>query len=181
VLNRATPRKRRGAILLREGEIMRVRHAAAVLASVLVMAAAGASQQALSQKPSGAGQGTAQPGGKSVSTPLYTVKDGDKVDPKTLMGWQTWRAMACERCHGAEQEGLVGPALVNSLKVLTKEQFHTTIMDGRLEKGMPPFSASKMVQENWENLYAYLKGRSDGNIKPGHLYPIDADQKAAQQ
>ena len=160
---------------------MRARHAATVLLSALVMAAAGASHDALRQQPSGAGQGSAPPRGKTVSTPLYTVKDGNKVDPKTLLGWKTWRAMACERCHGAEQEGLVGPALVNSLKVLTKEQFHTTIINGRLEKGMPPFSASQMVQDNWENLYAYLKGRSDGNIKPGHLYPIDGDQRAAQQ
>jgi mono/diheme cytochrome c family protein len=121
------------------------------------------------------------PGGKSVTTPLYTVKDGNQVDPKTLAGWKTWRAMACERCHGASQEGLVGPALVNSLKVLTKDQFHTTITQGRVEKGMPNFGGVKLVQDNWENLYAYLKGRSDGNIAAGHLYPIQADQKAAKQ
>ena len=102
----------------------------------------------------------------------YTVQDGTKVDPKTLDGWKTWRALACERCHGAEQEGLVGPALVDSLKKLTKEEFHTTIMNGRLDKGMPNFSGSTMVTQNWEGLYAYLKGRSDGKIKPGHLYPI---------
>jgi hypothetical protein len=29
------------------------------------------------------------------------------------------------------------------------------------------------VQKNWEGLYAYLKGRSDGKIRPGHLYPLD--------
>ena len=104
---------------------------------------------------------------------LYQVKDGNKVDAKTLMGWKTWRALACERCHGAAQEGLVGPPLVESLKRLTKEEFHTTIMKGRLDKGMPPFNASKMVNDNWEGLYAYLKGRSDGQIQPGHLYPID--------
>lgn len=121
------------------------------------------------------------PDGKSVTTPLYTVKDGNQVDPKTLAGWKTWRAMACERCHGASQEGLVGPALVNSLKVLTKDQFHTTITQGRVEKGMPNFGGVQLVQDNWENLYAYLKGRSDGNIAPGHLYPIQADQKAAKQ
>jgi mono/diheme cytochrome c family protein len=121
------------------------------------------------------------PGGKSVTTPLYTVKDGNQVDPKTLAGWKTWRAMACERCHGASQEGLVGPALVNSLKVLTKDQFHTTITQGRVDKGMPNFGGVKLVQDNWENLYAYLKGRSDDNIAPGHLYPIQADQKAAKQ
>lgn len=118
---------------------------------------------------------------KSASTPLYTVKNGNQVDSKTLMGWKTWRAMACERCHGASQEGLVGPALVNSLKVLTKEQFHTTITNGRVEKGMPNFGGVQMVTDNWENLYAYLKGRSDGNIAPGHLYPIEADQKSAKK
>jgi hypothetical protein len=115
--------------------------------------------------------------GKTVTTPLYTVKDGNKVDPKTLAGWRTWRALACERCHGASQEGLVGPSLVNSLKVLTKEQFHTTVMQGRLPKGMPNFENSQMVRDNWEGLYAYLKGRSDGNIEPGHLYGLEPDTK----
>ena len=38
---------------------------------------------------------------------------------------------------------------------------------------MPPFASSDMVNKNWEDLYAYLKGRSDGEIKPGHLYPIE--------
>ena len=112
----------------------------------------------------------------STSTPPYTVKAGNKVDAKTLAGWRTWRALACERCHGAQQEGLVGPALVESLKKLSKEEFHKTIMDGRPLKGMPPFSGSKMVTDNWEGLYAYLKGRSDGKIKPGHVYPIDSNK-----
>src|SRR5262245_8807548 len=107
---------------------------------------------------------------------LYTVKDGNKVDPKTLAGWKTWRALACERCHGAEQEGLVGPPLVVSLHRLTKDEFKKTITDGRPEKGMPPFSASKMVMDNWEGLYAYLKGRADGQIKPGHLYAMDGSK-----
>src|SRR3984893_2425518 len=102
----------------------------------------------------------------------YTVQDGDKVDPKTLDGWKTWRALACERGLGAEQEGLVGPSLVDSLKTLSKEDFHTTVINGRPEKGMPPWGASDMVQKNWEGLYAYLKGRSDGKIKPGHLHPL---------
>lgn len=108
----------------------------------------------------------------AASGPLYTVKEGNKVDPKTLQGWKTWRALACERCHGAQQEGLVGPPLVESMKKLSKEEFHKTLMEGRIEKGMPPFNASKMVMDNWEGLYAYLKGRSDGQIQPGRLTPI---------
>jgi hypothetical protein len=105
---------------------------------------------------------------------VYTVKNGNRVDDKTLQGWKTWRAMACERCHGPAQEGLVGPALVKSLNVLTKDQFHTTITQGRAEKGMPPFGGVKTVTDNWENLYAYLKGRANGDIMAGHLYPIPA-------
>jgi len=103
---------------------------------------------------------------------VYTVKDGNKVDDKTLQGWKTWRAMACERCHGAAQEGLVGPSLVTSLKTLSKGDFHTTITNGRPEKGMPNFGGVPLVQKNWENLYNYLKGRSEGKIAPGHLYPL---------
>jgi hypothetical protein len=108
---------------------------------------------------------------------LYTVKEGTKVDPKTLAGWKTWRALACERCHGAEQEGLVGPPLLVSLHRLNKDEFKKTVTDGRPEKGMPPFSASKMVMDNMDGLYAYLKGRADGQIKPGHLYAIDGAKK----
>ena len=149
-----------------------------VLVSVVTMLAAGAlvsAARAQGDPP------PAVPGGKSVTTALYTVKDGNQVDPKTLTGWKTWRAMACERCHGASQEGLVGPALVVSLKTLTKDQFHTTITQGRLEKGMPNFGGVKLVNDTWEDLYAYLKGRSDGNIAAGHLYPIQADQKSAKK
>jgi mono/diheme cytochrome c family protein len=113
---------------------------------------------------------------------VYTVKDGNKVDDKTLQGWKTWRAMACERCHGPEQEGLVGPSLVNSLRVLSKDDFHTTITHGRPEKGMPNFGGVPLVQDNWENLYNYLKGRSEGKIAPGHLYPLaQADAPAPPQ
>jgi mono/diheme cytochrome c family protein len=102
----------------------------------------------------------------------YKVADGNKVDAQTLSGWKTWRALACERCHGAAQEGMVGPSLVNSLKVLTKDQFKETVLHGRAEKGMPNFDGSKMVVENIDNLYSYLKGRSDGAIHPGRLQEI---------
>jgi len=95
---------------------------------------------------------------------LYTVVDGTKVDAETMKGFRTWRAAACDRCHGANQEGLVGPSLVQSLKTLTKEEFDKTVIEGRLEKGMPAFKTSKMVTGNIDQLYAYLKGRSDGAI-----------------
>ena len=96
--------------------------------------------------------------------PAYTVQDGYKVDPETLKGFKTWRAAACDRCHGPNQEGLVGPSLLERLKILTKEEFVKTVTEGRLEKGMPAFKTSKMVMSNIDQLFAYLKGRSDGAI-----------------
>ena len=89
----------------------------------------------------------------------YTVKDG-LVDGKTYKGFQTWRSAACERCHGPNQEGMVGPSLVESLKKLTKEEFVTTVTNGRAEKGMPPHGF--LGGEKIDMLYSYLKGRSDG-------------------
>jgi len=78
--------------------------------------------------------------------PLYKVEDGYKVDGETMKGFRTWRAAACDRCHGA------------------KDEFVKTVTDGRLEKGMPSFKTSNTVMSNIDHLYAYLKGRSDGAI-----------------
>ena len=101
---------------------------------------------------------------EEVKTDLYTVQDGYKVDANTMKGFRTWRAAACDRCHGANQEGMVGPSLVNSLKTLSKPDFIKTVRDGRLEKGMQSFGTSQQVMDNIDHLYAYLKGRSDGAI-----------------
>ena len=105
-------------------------------------------------------------------SPLYTVVDGDKVDAKTFAGWKTWRAMACERCHGAKQEGLVGPSLIDSMKKLSKDEFKKAVLEGRPGTAMAPFNEAKTVVDNIDNLYAFLKGRSDGAIQPGRLQLI---------
>jgi len=98
------------------------------------------------------------------SEKLYTVVDGYKVDANTMNGFRAWRAAACDRCHGANQQGLVGPSLIESFKTISKEDFKKTVRDGRLEKGMVSFASSKTVMDNLDNLYAYLKGRSNGDI-----------------
>jgi mono/diheme cytochrome c family protein len=94
------------------------------------------------------------------------------VDAKTLEGWRTWRSMACERCHGPNQEGWTGPGLIDSLKHMTKEEFNKATLEGRPEKGMPNYNTTKLVVDNIDNLYAYLKGRSDDAIQPGRLQLI---------
>ena len=103
---------------------------------------------------------------QAADAPLY------KVDAKTMDGFRAWRAAACDRCHGANQEGLVGPSLVERLKTLSKEEFVKTVRDGRLDKGMQSFGNSPMVMNNMDNLYAYLKGRSDGAITRAKVEPM---------
>ena len=103
-------------------------------------------------------------GAAHAQTKPYTVVEGYKVDAETMKGFRAWRSAACDRCHGANQEGLVGPSLVNSLKTLSKDEFVTTVTKGRLEKGMQSFGNSPVVMNNIDQLYAYLKGRSDGEI-----------------
>ncbi|MFG6448945.1 c-type cytochrome [Roseateles sp. BYS180W] len=100
----------------------------------------------------------------AADAPPYKVVEGYKVDAETMKGFRAWRTGACDRCHGANQEGMVGPSLVNSLKTLSKDEFVKTVRDGRLDKGMQSFGNNEAVMKNIDQLYAYLKGRSDGAI-----------------
>jgi mono/diheme cytochrome c family protein len=109
---------------------------------------------------------------QDAKQPLYKVVDGTKVDANTMKGFRTWRSAACDRCHGANQEGMVGPSLIASLKTISKEEFVAVVRDGRLEKGMQSFGNSKQVMDNIDHLYAYLKGRSDGAITQAKVQEI---------
>jgi hypothetical protein len=59
--------------------------------------------------------------------------------------------------------------LIESMKTMSKEDFIKTVRDGRLDKGMVSWKDSKMVMENIDSLYAYLKGRSNGDITRVHV------------
>lgn len=112
------------------------------------------------------------PGAWAQSPAPYKVVDGNKVDAETLKGFRTWRAAACDRCHGANQEGMVGPSLITSLKTLSKEDFIKVMAEGRPDKGMPNWAGNPGVMNNINQLYAYLKGRSDGAIKQAKVEPL---------
>jgi len=140
------------------------------IARSLLLASALAGVAATAQDKSAAA--AAAPSG---ATP-YKVIDGNKVDAFTMEGFRTWRAAACDRCHGANQEGMVGPSLIDSLKTISKADFVKTLTDGRLEKGMPSWSANKQVMDNMDALYAYLKGRSDGAITKAKVEPMGSSQ-----
>jgi mono/diheme cytochrome c family protein len=103
----------------------------------------------------------------------YTIRNG-KVDLNTYHGY-LYYGDQCMRCHGPDGLGSsYAPNLTDSLKVMTKEQVENTIINGRKnvttsqQNVMPAFGTNEDVVENLDNIYDYLKARSDGALGRGH-------------
>jgi mono/diheme cytochrome c family protein len=96
---------------------------------------------------------------------LYSVVDGNKLDASSYAGFKLFRNW-CARCHGTYGQGMVGPDLAESLKFISKEQFYDTVENGKSGRigSMPSWNANVEVMENMDQLYGYLKARSDGAI-----------------
>ncbi len=96
---------------------------------------------------------------------LYSVVDGNKLDASSYAGFKLYRNW-CARCHGTYGQGMVGPDLAESLKFISEEQFYDTVENGKSGTigSMPAWKANVQVMENKDQLYAYLKARSDGAI-----------------
>jgi mono/diheme cytochrome c family protein len=92
----------------------------------------------------------------------YTVKDG-KVDKATYNGWRRYTE-SCLRCHGPDGAGSsYAPALTDSLKQMTEDQFKELVVNGR-----------QNVTTSAENvIYGYLKARSDGVLDRGRPEKIE--------
>ena len=108
----------------------------------------------------------------AVAQPPIVV-DGYRVDALTFAGYRVWRSQNCGGCHGAEQQGLSGPALVDSLQRLSKDEFVRTVTEGRPARRMPAFGDVPQVMEQIDGLYVYLKGRADGVITRAQVEPIN--------
>jgi len=102
----------------------------------------------------------------------YTVKDG-KVDKATYNGWRRYTE-SCMRCHGPDGAGSsYAPSMVDSLKQMSEDQFKEIVVNGRQnvttssENIMPPFGEVEDVMLYLDDIYAYLKARSDGALGRG--------------
>jgi mono/diheme cytochrome c family protein len=86
-------------------------------------------------------------------------------------GWKQYN-LNCARCHGEDVLGTtIAPHLIESLKptgpVNTQELFVKTVCAGRPERGMPAWCPLGMEMEKIQAIYAYVKGRSEGKVRPG--------------
>jgi methanol metabolism-related c-type cytochrome len=102
----------------------------------------------------------------------YVVKDG-KVDQHTYNGWRRYTE-SCLRCHGPDGAGSsYGPDLTHSLKSLSEDEFKEIVINGRKnvttasENVMPPFGEAEDVVTYLDDIYGYLKARSDGVLGRG--------------
>jgi methanol metabolism-related c-type cytochrome len=102
----------------------------------------------------------------------YTVIDG-KVDMATYNGYRRYDN-SCLRCHGPDGAGSsYAPSLVESLKHISYEQFSETVINGKKNVStsqqlvMPAFGFVEDVVNNLDDIYAYLKARSDGALGRG--------------
>lgn len=115
----------------------------------------------------------------------YTLKDG-KVDFNTYDGWRRYTE-SCMRCHGPDGSGSsYAPDLTQSLKTMSEDQFKETVVNGRQnvttasDNVMPAFGTVEDVMLYLDDIYAYLKARSDGVLqrgRPAHMDKVQTDNK----
>jgi len=112
-----------------------------------------------------------------VSSARDTAPDSLLVPDSVYQGWK-WFAVYCFRCHG---EDAMNPILPNAPDLrwavsptganFPRDSFVHTALNGRLDKGMPSWKAlldTAAINE----LYLYVKARSDGWLKPGRPHRL---------
>lgn len=110
----------------------------------------------------------------SADTPLrdkYHPAPHDTVTQAVYDGWKQFN-LNCARCHGEDVIGTtIAPHLILSLKpdgpINSKELFISTVCSGRPAKGMPAWCSLGLEMDKIQNIYEYVKGRSDGKLAPG--------------
>jgi len=110
----------------------------------------------------------------------YQVVDG-KVDIHIYNGYRRY-GESCLRCHGPDGAGSsYAPALTDSLKNMTHDQFAEVVINGRKDVNtsnmnvMPAFGTTEDVVNYLDDIYAYLKARSDGAVGRGRPQRIGGD------
>jgi mono/diheme cytochrome c family protein len=115
--------------------------------------------------------------------PYTVVCEGSKcdVDQATFVGWRTYHGF-CAQCHAQDAVGSTfAPSLLTRMERVDRERLEKVVRDGFTgQMGvMPGFADNPNVMPRLDELYAYLKARSDGALasgRPGRLRELQAQQ-----
>ena len=118
------------------------------------------------------------PGAKAENEPVYVVQDG-RVDQHTFNGYRRY-GESCLRCHGPDGAGSsYAPNLTESLKKMSYDDVVNVITNGRQNVSksqnnvMPAFGTTEDVALYMDDIYGYLKARSDEKLPRGRPKRID--------
>ena len=117
-----------------------------------------------------------QEGGKyydAEGNPTYKISPDGTVDWHTFSGFRRFNG-GCEVCHGPDGSGSsFGPDLTQSLKSLDYSQFAAIVAGGKKDVNtaqtlvMPAWGTNKNVMCYLDDIYVYLRARSDGVLGRG--------------
>jgi len=118
----------------------------------------------------------------------YTVECGSdadeggatvcRVDRATYVGWRTFHGI-CHTCHAQDAVGSTfAPDVLVRMRQIDKAEFMKALAEGfKGQVGvMPPWSQDPNVSKYFEELWSYLKARSDGVLLPGRPKRLPAEQ-----
>jgi methanol metabolism-related c-type cytochrome len=114
--------------------------------------------------------------------PTYKIQADGTVDWFTYSGFRRYHS-DCHVCHGPDAEGSTyAPALKNSVKTLTYDDFVGVIASGRQvvntarESVMPAFGTNPNVMCYVDDLYVYIRARGNDALPRGR--PAKREDKA---
>ncbi len=117
----------------------------------------------------------------------YEIAEDGTVDWYTYSGFRRYHA-ECHVCHGPDGLGSsFGPSLVNSLKSMTYDEFIEVVVNGRQNvsqanfRAMPAFGTNPNVMCFIDDIYSYLKARSDGALDRGRPKSQRKPQEAVER
>ena len=105
--------------------------------------------------------------------PTFNVKPDGTVDWYTYSGFRRYHS-ECHVCHGPDGEGSTyAPALKESVKRMNYAEFYGVVVGGKQDLGggenkvMPALGDNKNVMCYVDDIYVYLRARSDDSIERG--------------
>jgi len=140
--------------------------------------------------------GSGDPVVASSDNGKYADKDGNptyKISGEGVVDWYTFSGFRryhsdCHVCHGPNGDGSsYAPALASSMKTLSYNDFVNVVTNGRQnvnaanDKVMPAFGTNANVMCYLDDIYVYLRARTNNAI-PGGRPPNHEDKpEAAKQ